>query len=110
MIHIDFIKKNTNKKARAYLVTYPSKEGPVPTLQWEALREGVDDVRYLTALKILLTRVKPDIAADINGVIERQLSDWGYAGAVNNGVQPFRADRFRFTREIVIKHILKLQE
>lgn len=33
------------------LVTYPSATGPVPTIQWEAAREGVDDLRYVRLLE-----------------------------------------------------------
>jgi hypothetical protein len=28
-------------------VSYPSQQGPVCTIEWEALREGIDDYRYL---------------------------------------------------------------
>ena len=43
---------------RDHLVTYPSQEGPVPTVQWEALREGIDDMRYLTTWNSIKERVK----------------------------------------------------
>lgn len=104
-----YVKKNAKRKARAYLVAYPSKEGPVPTLQWEALREGVDDVRYLTALERLLEDAKPGAAA-IHADINDMLSGYGYVGAVSSGVQPFRADTYRLTREKIVKHILELQD
>ena len=32
------------------MYAYPTAGGPLPTLRWEAFREGVDDVRYLTTL------------------------------------------------------------
>jgi hypothetical protein len=32
-------------------IAYPSQEGPIPTLSWEAFREGVDDCRYWAAVK-----------------------------------------------------------
>lgn len=32
-------------------LTYPTAERPIDTLSWEALREGIDDVRYLTDLE-----------------------------------------------------------
>jgi hypothetical protein len=32
-------------------IAYPSQEGPIPTLSWEAFREGVDDCRYWEAAK-----------------------------------------------------------
>lgn len=39
-------------------IVYPSREGPVPTLSWEAMREGVDDIRYLTTLAELIKKEK----------------------------------------------------
>lgn len=37
--------------AKDMCIAYPSQEGPVPTLAWEAYREGVDDCRYWAAVK-----------------------------------------------------------
>ncbi len=37
----------TRPSYRDHLTTYPSEEGPVGTIQWEAFREGIDDHRYL---------------------------------------------------------------
>jgi hypothetical protein len=35
----------------AHAVAYPDAAGrPIPTLRWEAMRDGIDDVRYLQAL------------------------------------------------------------
>ncbi|OPX22316.1 MAG: hypothetical protein B1H02_06330 [Candidatus Latescibacteria bacterium 4484_107] len=48
----------SGKTHRHHLVTYPSKHGPIPTIQWEAAREGIDDVRYLTTLTDLIHRAK----------------------------------------------------
>lgn len=48
----------SGKRHRPHLVTYPSKHGPIPTIQWEAAREGIDDVRYLTTLTELIHRAK----------------------------------------------------
>ena len=37
--------------APAHAVAYPDASGlPIPTLRWEAFRDGIDDVRYLQAL------------------------------------------------------------
>ncbi|MFC2149313.1 glycoside hydrolase domain-containing protein [Candidatus Auribacterota bacterium] len=38
-------------KWRPHFVAYPSKEGPVDTLQWEACREGIDDMKYIATLE-----------------------------------------------------------
>ncbi len=38
---------------RSFNLIYPGKERPMDTLQWEGIREGIDDVRYATLLKQL---------------------------------------------------------
>lgn len=45
---------------------YPGDDGPIPSSYWEAIREGVDDRRYLRALK---DRIKA--AKDANAVEQR---------------------------------------
>ena len=35
---------------RPLMLTYPARDGVLDTLQWEACREGVNDVRYLTTM------------------------------------------------------------
>jgi len=39
-----------HKTYRDHVMAYPTLDGVIPTIQWEGFREGVDDVRYLTAL------------------------------------------------------------
>ncbi len=36
---------------RPQMLTYPSADGPIPTVQWVAAREGYDDMRYLATLQ-----------------------------------------------------------
>jgi len=43
---------------RQRMMTYPSKQGVIDTIQWEAAREGIDDLRYLTFLEQLITGVR----------------------------------------------------
>jgi len=47
---------------RSIAFTYPTVDGVVDTLQWEGVREGVDDMRYLTTLRKAIERaaVHPD--------------------------------------------------
>lgn len=40
---------------RDHMTTYPARDGVIPTLQWEGLREGIIDLRYLTTLEHLLS-------------------------------------------------------
>ena len=37
---------------------YPSRNGIIPTLLWEAFREGIDDCRYASTMYNLLVRVR----------------------------------------------------
>lgn len=41
---------------RAFNMIYPGREHPIDTLQWEGMREGIDDVRYATLLKQLANK------------------------------------------------------
>ena len=43
---------------RPLMLTYPVKGGVLDTLQWEACREGVSDVRYLTTMYAALRECK----------------------------------------------------
>lgn len=43
---------------RPQMVTYPVQNGLLSTLQWEAAREGVDDIRYITTLKDFIRQLK----------------------------------------------------
>ena len=43
---------------RPQMLTYPAANGVVDTLQWEAVREGITDVRYLTTLYTALRECK----------------------------------------------------
>ncbi|MEO7717784.1 MAG: hypothetical protein ABIY70_16415 [Capsulimonas sp.] len=43
---------------RPRMLTYPAQGGVLDTLQWEALREGVNDVRYLTTFYAALREAK----------------------------------------------------
>ena len=52
---------------------YPSRDGPVATLQWEACREGINDLRYLHTLEEALTRAKARQAAGERGADARAM-------------------------------------
>ncbi len=43
---------------------YHARDGAVPTIQWEASREGVDDARYVSTLEALIreARLKPRLS------------------------------------------------
>jgi hypothetical protein len=35
------------KAHRSNVMIYPSEEGPVPTIEWQSMSEGINDGRYL---------------------------------------------------------------
>jgi len=84
-------------------IAYPSPDGKalVPTLQWEGLREGVDDYRYLYTLKSLIQQAQPsgqgravEAAATADQQIEKLLQDlpWNCRAG---GTTAADLDRFR---------------
>ena len=51
---------------RPQMLTYPAKDGVIDTLQWEAVREGVNDTRYLTTFYSALRECKDNhVAKDV---------------------------------------------
>jgi GT2 family glycosyltransferase len=45
-----------NRPFRDQMVAYPARDGIVSTIQWEAMRDGITDLRYLTTLQDLIER------------------------------------------------------
>jgi len=90
---------------RDHLVTYPSQEGPVGTIQWEALREGIDDVRYLTAwqqLKDQALPINPTVAQASEVVISGLLAKYNrYENRLTVAINDFYNDRATIIDEIL---------
>lgn len=58
----------TARSYRDHLATYPSRHGPIPTLQWFGMRDGLTDLRYLATLDYMLQRAES--RAGSQGVVE----------------------------------------
>ncbi|MBI2809744.1 MAG: hypothetical protein HYX67_02780 [Candidatus Melainabacteria bacterium] len=65
-----FHESGINKPFKDHMTTYPARNGIIPTLQWEALRDGITDFKYWFTLnywinKGLASRIQPavDLAA-----------------------------------------------
>lgn len=103
----DWTENNTTY--RDHLATYPGQEGPVPTMQWEALREGIDDVRYLETWKNLHNQVAAHdpVKAQASGqVVADALAKYNrYAQRLELSASDFSADR-----KIIIDEILLLKD
>jgi hypothetical protein len=76
--------KKSGKKRyfKCFCTTYPTRGKPIPTIQWEAFREGIDDLRYLqladTMIKNLAKRGKIDESVSLKMGIEKLLTDFDY--------------------------------
>lgn len=54
-----------------HVTSYPGVDGPVPSIQWECHREGIDDARYAYTLELLLGECKDTaVARKASSVIE----------------------------------------
>ena len=72
----------------SYIYPDPDK-GPIPTIGWEAVREGIDDFRYLSTLKRLAEKAKSigkaDLVKEAEKIFEEvknmgskaSISEWG---------------------------------
>jgi hypothetical protein len=77
---------------RDHNLTYPTTNGSIPTLAWEGMREGIDDVRYVELLEAeigssgvvytkaveaqgYLDRLRKDVLAAANGRVGRHSQD-----------------------------------
>lgn len=104
-------------KWREYMFTGPSWEGPVPTVQWEAAREAVDDSRYLATwryYKDLVAKTNSDLAEQSEEEIDDVLDHYkdttdvaynaNYTAEKRNAMAQYEADR-----KTIIAEIKKLQ-
>jgi len=82
-------------KWRPHLAAYPSREGPIDTLQWEACREGIDDMKYVATLEDTLRRLR-----DLRAVVRLK-----GMGLVGTDPRLARLDRLIADGEGVLKEI-----
>jgi hypothetical protein len=81
---------------RDHNVAYPTTDGVVGTLALDGLREGADDVKYATLLRMQIDRAGGSVAA-------HEAADW------LESLDPATAD-LDFVRADLIDHILALRE
>jgi len=53
-----------------WCVAYPGNGRPVPTIEWEALREGIDDFRYVYTLERAIARARAEGSAQAASTAE----------------------------------------
>jgi hypothetical protein len=95
--------------AQCFLV-YPSREGPIPTIQWEALRAGITDGKYLATWKYFNEKaglINPAVAQASELVVKGILAHYKYADFDPTRV-PIEIAQFDCDRQTIIKEIIKL--
>jgi hypothetical protein len=111
------------KKYRAIMAAYPSVNGPIPTLQWEAIREGIDDLRYITTLEDLIGSTKAIPSLEVNQNVKhaslfldelaRKIvlteTDWK-SDSVMNLIEGIGPREYAGWKKEIIDHILHLHE
>ena len=97
---------NNQGESKDAMIVYPSPNGPVPTLQWEGIREGIDDYAYLWTLAELIREAPAERRAQAQQALERIVAQVPWT-------DEFSRDKFdnaaaqRLRRE-VIEQILQL--
>jgi len=97
-----------------YMLFYPHPAGPLPSVNWEAIREGIDDVRYIYQLEKLikekgLAHPEEALAADNYLDALRAMCDID-EGTMISDFGDWTPEKFDRTREEVISWILKLSK
>jgi hypothetical protein len=97
-----------------YAITYPHSGGPLATPNWEALREGIDDIRYVYQLEKLCRKkaVKnPEEVANAQKFLDdiRSRCDFDDRSIINE-YGYWTPEMFDSIRSQVIELIIKLQK
>ena len=104
----DFDTQPAGKNYKDMMTTYPSAKGPIPTTKWEALREGYDDVRYLTTLFNLietLDGINPSLANQIENEINLELEKYYNP----QDYKILSGNDFQNTRWLIAQRIIEIQ-
>lgn len=103
-----------NKKR--WLTVFPTREGCLPTLQSEAFREGVDDLRYLATFLQLAADRERDLGPAAVAPLRRQVlaevaryRDLGPNKPEDQTGRQYTNQQFEDSRTVIIKAILQLQ-
>ena len=94
-------------KERSLHLAYPSKQGPIDTLQWEALREGLDDYRLLTQVTHIIEqkeKTNPKKVHSIKSELTQLLAKYKNMEAYQTAI----ADQFDSDRKKLIRMIMVL--
>ena len=54
----DYIEKNLENFELTFSFVWPAADGPIPSIGWEAAREGIDDHKYVSTLTRMIEKAK----------------------------------------------------
>lgn len=86
---------------RGLIMVYATQNDIIDTIEWEGIREGVDDVRYLTMLKKLADQANASKDWNVQQLGRNALSFIAYSDPERDTIDPIRME--------CIAYILKLQ-
>ncbi len=101
--------------ARDWCAAYPGEDGPIPTLDWESIREGIDDMRYMATLKALAERAEEGTAAQ-QAAAQQALAELEAVLTLDETIAPTRYaedlshEEYANLRTRLIEQILTLRE
>ncbi|MFA6715353.1 MAG: LamG-like jellyroll fold domain-containing protein [Victivallales bacterium] len=99
----------------------PNLRAPLSSTTWEAIREGIDDIKYIHTLEKLIasstnnavkTEAKKFLAelkADIGKVADKPWSNFADGRPLPDAEAPLSADYFNSTRRKIAEYIIKLR-
>ena len=101
----------------SFMYTVPAPDGPLPTTGWEAVREGIDDIRYIQTLSKLIEKAKKsgkpeavraaaDAEKELNGILDNVKVRWEEREAYIHGTP---SATYNANRRKVADSIIKLQ-
>jgi hypothetical protein len=97
-----------------YAITYPHAGGPLATPNWEALREGIDDIRYIYQLeKLCLNKIGtyPEQVARAEKFLDEIRSKCDFDDrSIINEYGDWTPEEFDSIRSQIIDWIIKLQK
>ena len=91
-----------NKVYRPMVITYENAYGLMETIQWNGFREGVDDMRYMTCLKLLAREAEEKGDADARLTAKKALQFIALIPRQSPDINAIRAE--------TIMHILKIRK
>jgi Concanavalin A-like lectin/glucanases superfamily len=100
--YIESYNKPRNPYQRSYQFVYPTIDGVIDTIAWDGFREGVDDVRYASTLKLLAEKLHKSSSNKIKQTTESALK---FLNSINT-----EDDDLERVRLQIISRILELQK